>query len=229
MHSLITGPSILWHGLINVRARIKSSPSSIPNLQNKDVIVLVHGLGGHYTNFNVLISNLKKELHQEIVAVDLGDNRHTTIDTDVSTLQSLITSLENCNITLIGLSKGGLVVMKYITSINDLRIKNVITISSPLRGTLITKFLCPTSLANIELGYNSKITTQIRNSMCNINTICNIYHIVPRYDHIIIPTSSAYYETTPNDHIHYCTGYYSHIGISASNEVSDAIITWIRK
>lgn len=223
-HFLLTGPSIIWHGLANIYGRYVSVPTVIPKLQGKDVIVLVHGRNGHYSNFNTLMFNLKKQLSHDIVAVDLGYNRYTTIDTDVSRLCSAIEPLENCKITLVGMSKGGLVVMRYATTMNDSRVQNVITISAPLRGTLVTKFLPSNSSEHKELGYNSKISTEITGA---IDDSYAVYHIVPRWDYIIIPTSSTYYETTDKDHIYFYKGYYSHLGIPFSTEVANAIIAWL--
>jgi hypothetical protein len=64
--------------------------------------------------------------------------------------------------------------------------------------------------------------------MNNITDNLNIYHIVPRFDHMIIPTSSTYYPTTPEEHIFRYSGYYSHIGIPHHNDVSNSIISWLK-
>jgi len=135
------------------------------------------------------------------------------------------------------MSKGGLVVMRYATTMNDSRVQNVITISAPLRGTLVTKFLPSNSSEHKELGYNSKISTEITGA---IDDSYAVYHIVPRWvskanlgpasrfkDYIIIPTSSTYYETTDKNHIYCYNGYYSHLGIPFSTEVANVIIAWL--
>jgi len=223
-HFILTGPSIIWHGLASLYHRIHSVPPVIPTLSNKDVIVFVHGRGGHHSNFNTLMSNLKRHLSHELIAIDLGHNQYTTIDTDVSVLSAAMKSLENCRITLIGLSKGGLTAMRYATTMKDPRIRNIITISSPLHGTLATKFLISSCMANKELGYKSELTQEIA---ANISDNYNIYHIVPRYDHIIIPTSSTYYNTTIKDRIYRYEGYYSHLGISHNSNIAKVIVSWL--
>jgi hypothetical protein len=75
--------------------------------------------------------------------------------------------------------------MRYITNVNDL-------ISSPLRGTKVTKLLPYTkyfTLTHSELGYKSKITSII----VQVHLKIPIYNIVPKYDHVIVPTKSSYY------------------------------------
>ena len=74
--------------------------------------------------------------------------------------------------------------------------------------------------------------------MNNITDNLNLYHIVPRFDHMImtfmeaklpeLPTSSTYYPTTPETHIFRYSGYYSHIGIPHHNDVSNSIISWLK-
>lgn len=85
-HLLLTGPSIIYHSLLTLYYRIISKPSILLCQSDKDVIVLVHGRGGHYSNFHTLSHNLQKHLPHVVFSVDLGDYRNTTIDTDASTL-----------------------------------------------------------------------------------------------------------------------------------------------
>jgi len=124
----------------------------------------------------------------------------------------------DCEIILIGLSKGGVVVARYVTTICDKRIKKVITISSPLHGTIMTELLPKDSLIHRDIGYLSEL---VRNTAAAI-TQCSvpIYHIVPRWDHIII-------RSTDSDNIYHYTGFYSHMGITHSHEIAHVIIKWL--
>lgn len=157
------------------------------------------------------------------------------ISQDVDKLKKSLELYPECNIILIGLSKGGLVVTRYVTTMSDERIRRVITISSPLMGlqpglligvigTKITKLLSKDSITHKELGYGSELTRDIAKE---ISGIVPINHVVPKWDHLIIPTSAAYYPTTNVRNIYYYKGMYSHTGITYSKDVAIAIATWI--
>ena len=54
-----------------------------------------------------------------------------------------------------------------------------------------------------------------------------VYHIVPKWDHLIIPTTSARYDDTPESHIYYYNGSdYGHCGIAYNDEVALIICEW---
>lgn len=225
-HLFMTFPSLIYHRTINLYRRIMAKSLIHTELYQKKIVVFVHGRGGHYTNFNTLIQNLKNKPELEdyyLTAVDLGYNRHTPLDKDVEKLTEFLTAFKECSITLVGMSKGGLTVMKYTTSINDSRIIKIITISAPLQGTIVTNLLSPDSISHQELGYNSKIVNEISEIKIDIP----IYHIIPRWDHLIIPTKSAQYNNTPGTQIYHYNGYYSHIGIIYNKEISNIIGKWL--
>lgn len=225
-HLLITLPSLIYHGLSNLYYRCITPPPSTIVLKDKNVIVFVHGRGGHHSNFVPLINNIKPKISNRyyLRTVDLGDTRNTSIDEDMFKLKGALDIYPDCAITLVGLSKGGVDTMRYVTYFNmDTRIERVITISSPLRGTRITGLLSKESITNKELGYRSKITRHIKTIGINIP----VYHIVPTWDHLIIPTSSAYYRSTEEERIYYYTGLFNHVGITYSKDVAIAIVSWI--
>lgn len=226
LHLLITFPSFVYHGIINLYYRFTWGVPNQQILKGKNVIICVHGRGGHYTNFVPLIENLWSFIDGKyyIRTVDLGNTRHTPIDQDVDKLKKSLELYPECNIILIGLSKGGLVVTRYVTTMSDERIRRVITISSPLRGTKITKLLSKDSITHKELGYGSELTRDIAKE---ISGIVPINHVVPKWDHLIIPTSAAYYPTTNVRNIYHYKGMYSHTGITYSKDVAIAIATWI--
>ena len=209
LHLVITStdvsPSCFWHGVINIYRRLTSTKLSTPSsvqLEKKKMIVFVHGRGGHHTNFVSLITNLKEReqvIDYGYVLIDLGWNASSSIDDDVSRLSQELQRFSDCKITLIGVSKGGLVCTRYITTQKDSRIRRVITISSPLRGTQATMFLSSNSITDKELCYHSHLTETVAQA----NKPVPVYHIVPRWDHVIIPTSSAQYDDTPSNNIYY--------------------------
>jgi hypothetical protein len=92
-------------------------------------------------------------------------------------------------------------------------------------GTDLTSLLDEKSITHQELGSLSPLTQTIYHSIENIQI--PIYHIVPTWDHLIVPTSSAKYPSTPKNNIFYYEGYYNHIVITYDNEIAKAISKWI--
>ena len=225
IHLLITSPSLIYHKFYDIYYRLTANALCQTVLKDKKVVVFVHGRGGHYSNFIPLINNLKYKIPQDyhLKPICLGNNKHTSVDDDVYNLQIALQLYPDCEITLIGLSKGGVVILRYITTIKDSRIKKAITISSPLMGTRMTQLLSSESITNKELGFRSELSKDLE--MSNINV--PIYHVVPRWDHVINPTSSAAYPNTPQSNIYYYNGTYSHTGIIYSNDVANTIASWL--
>ena len=239
-HCGITAPSLLYHGLPLKFIR----PKYISNtpLVNKNVIVFVHGRNGWHSDFDALIVNLKlllpnnlsenniliSEKKYALRSINLGETGYTSIEEDAKRLKTELKIYENCKIVLIGLSKGGLTIMKYATKYNDARLIKLITISSPLKGTQIVSLLFSQKSSVFEsLSFNNSIVNQIIKDKQNLNV--PIYHIVPTFDHLIIPTSSAKYDDTPDENIYYYDGYYySHAGICFNIDVAKSIIKWIQ-
>lgn len=199
-------------------------------LNDKNVVVFIHGRNGHYNDFKYLINNINS-LNQLtdlyiLRTVDLGNTGYTSIDEDVFTLQNKLNIYNNCNITLVGHSKGGVIGLRYMTKKNDARIKKIITISSPLKGTLSASLFPLSSPVRTALGFNNKISQEIENDIVDFNSI---YHIVPTWDHLIIPTSSAKYNNTPESNIYYYKDSYSHGTLQYSLEIAQVISDFVRK
>ena len=102
-------------------------------------------------------------------------------------------------------------------------IKKVITVSAPLNGTQIADYFLPkTHICRIQFGWQSSFTQDLIKSLPpNIPK----YHIVPDWDHMIIPTSSAGITGSNHRTKHY-TGFKGHIGILSSLEVAQWIADW---
>jgi triacylglycerol esterase/lipase EstA (alpha/beta hydrolase family) len=234
-HLLVTLPSIVYHGLINEYNRITALPLVNEQTYNNNIVIFVHGRGGHHSNFTPLIENidlinmddmdsfLSSKCKFFMRTVDLGDTTDTSIDDDVAKLQECLNIYRECRIILVGLSKGGVVIMRYITTIDDTRIQKIITISSPLHGTYATTLLSDDSITNKELCYKSQITQDIAKSNISIP----IFHVAPMWDHLIIPTNSAIYSTTDQNNIYYYSGLYSHTGIIHDMDIAYIILHWI--
>lgn len=222
-HLLITLPSLIYHTTINKYAYYFGGDPIIDN-ENKDireVIIFVHGRGGFRTDFHPLINNLKN-IPFILKAINLGDTRDTSIDEDCLKLHEELEPYEGYNIILVGLSKGGMVVAKYPLLYKDKRIEKIITISAPLKGTHIASFAIFSPITKKELMCGSDICKEIQQ-----NSTIPMYHVVPKYDHMIVPNNSAKLDDTPEDNIYYYDGYYAHNGILYSPDVANAIIRWV--
>lgn len=226
-HLAVTSPSVLYHGLLNLYRWYTAAQLNYEPISNKPVIIFIPGRGGHYTDLIPLIDNLRG--HPQLSdytyrMVDLGNTRYTSIDTDVDRLRRELDKYPGCTLTLIGLSKGGVVATRYVTTVADPRVTKVITLSSPLQGTSMATFFFPsTSVIHQELRHGSDLTSTIAKT----NFPVPIYHVVPQWDNIIVPTESSKYDFTPETNIFYYTGYNSHMGICYSPEVSQAVAGWI--
>lgn len=258
LYSLISLPSLLYHTFLNkyrkysANDKININPLNNKPLYNKNVVVLVHGRNGSPRDFDPLISNIQKcsntifdkdlqdygydkvgkvikygDKFYVLRTVDLGETGNTSISKDAMELEKQLEIYHKCSITLVGLSKGGLVAMKYVTSVANSQIKKVITISTPCKGTYAASLFPSSSSVFKNLSYNNEIVQQIDLKRKFISQ--KIYHIVPKFDQIIIPNTSAKYDDTPEENIYYYNGCeYSHSGIAYSYNVANAIICFIK-
>jgi pimeloyl-ACP methyl ester carboxylesterase len=220
-HASLTFPSILYHTIYDqyLRSHSEVRHNSLPEgIHN--VVVCVHGRGGHATDFEYLINQLKSDKYH-FLAFHLKNNSHTSVSDDVKLIKTyLIPLMSRINkIIFIGLSKGGLTSIKYAIEYPE-KIEKIITVSSPLNGTYVANNYPFCKNTRKELSYKSKFTEEIR----ELSKHLPIYSIVPKYDHMIIPTNSAHY---PHCKTYFYSGYYSHSGILYSSEVINQIKDWI--
>jgi triacylglycerol esterase/lipase EstA (alpha/beta hydrolase family) len=130
-------------------------------------------------------------------------------------------------VILVGLSKGGVTVSNYVATYGTTNVNGVITISSPLDGTMVTDYFLPSEhIARIELGYKSEFTQELKKRLPK-----NIpfFHVVPTWDHVIIPCSSASIEGANHESKIHKNKYYSHLNIQNAPDVIGWIADWINK
>lgn len=253
-HSLFTLPSIFLHGFLNEYNKLTITFTKPTELHNKNVMAFVFGTNGYKADFQPLIDNLmylSKEISEEellendlleeqyviklkngelwvLRLTDIVPTGYSSIDEDTDALEGELSIYHNCNIILVGASKGGLVSMRYASKYNDYRIKKVITISAPLNGTGVVEVLSEHSPLYVNLKYNSDVIQEIEKDRQGMNA--EVYHVVPTYDNLIIPVSSARYFDTPKSHIYTYTGtWYGHLGILHNFAVAKSIIKWTGK
>jgi len=250
LHFLITTPSMLFFGS-QIVSRMTYEHETL-TLTNKNVVVFVHGRNANPSQFAGVIKILADKSETFVVngieyylrAANLGKTAYSSLETDAKSLYDDMRALRDCNITLVGVSKGGLVAMNYATSYQDPRIKKVITISSPLQGTHITKLWSWTSHVCIpkwissvvpqgwltienDMGYHNPKVLEIMSKAKNLTI--PLFHVVPTYDHVIIPTSSAFYTFTPTKNILFYKGYDNHAMIPYNKEVLGFVVKVLGK
>lgn len=180
------------------------------------VIICIHGVGGHVSNFSEL------ELDDPMLYVNLGDNYNNTVEQDLDITMKFLKNTEAKEIILIGMSRGGLVAAE--ASLRDLRIKKVITIASPLRGTCAVNYLRPILKKNLhEMELNSDMCKRLESKIDK----SKFYHVVNKYDFFVYPPENSHYDV-PDDHIHVYSGKLSHIGLLYDQGIKDKIVEWIK-
>jgi hypothetical protein len=246
---IVTLPSIIYHGTLSLVSKFRhdSKKDIIFNtVDSNNLILLVHGYHGHPCNFTPLINNLCIDSNIKdnwnIIAVNLNQFEKYEDNTVQNEASYILQYIQNCNfenIILIGLSKGGLVCATAY-AMNSMKIKKVITICSPLKGTRSCDLYLPKILDIIngnldsvrnDLGFCSSTSSNTLNLLADTEVnYKNIFHIVPTYDHMIYPSTAALYPFVPNDNVFIYTGtMYSHIGVPFNKEIANVIIKWINQ
>lgn len=237
VHFAVTLPSFLWylpHTIYNRYVRAEDLPIvfySDPSRYQDDpndgnhMVVMVHGRNGRSSDFDPLIRNLQYIcVTNPIIAVNLGPTGSTSVCDDSQVLYNLLRDYQHRKIILIGLSKGGLIIGDFLTQKNITNVVALITISSPLSGTQIVNILPENHITRQELGYNSIFTKKLQSSL--LSNSVPVFHVVPTWDHLIIPTSSAFIDKENHKHKVYA-GLNGHCDISRAIEVAQFIKEWI--
>lgn len=226
LNFLVTSWSYYYHGHLNryyesVDASIYTSPASNQKESNKKVLIFVHGKDEKPSWFLPLINNLRDLISSsyEFRFINLGSDRTTTIDEDTTTLRNELRAYSDCNIILIGQAEGGLTIMRYATTVEDPRIKGLITIQSPLMGTE------PSSFPAAQYTSKDPIVKEITQKVTMLNL--PIYHIVNMWDYSMIPLTAAMYPSTPAAHIYYCYWPYSSRGMNYNSGIAKILAGWI--
>lgn len=226
-HFIASLPGLCWYGPQQLYNRVGNRPiTHIVGTTDPEskIVVFVHGFNGKPQNFIPLINNLKiLGATYSTATVDLGPTHNSSIISDSDVLDKFLKKYSGREICLVGLSKGGLVVSNYVATYHNHSVSKVITIASPLRGTAMADFLPSGHISRIEFGSDSKFTQDLAK---NLPANVKFYHIVPEWDHLIIPTSNSYYE---NCQTKICGGHTSHVGIVFDMDVAQTINTWINE
>lgn len=220
---VITLPGLLYYFSIAAYYRHCLSTPIFPFDVNRTSIVFIHGRGGapndmlYLAQYDPFLSD-----KYNIILANLENTRSTSIQEDSNNLERQLAHVTG-DIILVGLSKGGLVGAHYST--RDVRVKKLITISSPLHGTQLADYHYSDHVRE-NLGYKSQTITDIVQKVMD-NVGCEYYHIVPQCDHVIVPTGSAYYKHVEPSHVFYYKGLASHMGVQLQPACAQQILAWL--
>jgi len=224
---IITLPSFYYHSWLNSYYQVIPKPITQEENNKKKVIIYVHGMKADETQFYPLIEKMKKTISNEYMLrpVYIGDTSRTDISEDAIRLGYEIEKYNNCDITLIGISKGGLAVIYYAINNKDKRIKKIITIATPVMGTEGLKIFPEEFFLQSQFSTTSINILQMV-SQVDLLTI-PIYHVVGMWDTMIYPKNAAIYPKTPKENIYYCYWPYNHIGINYNEYLAELLVQWI--
>lgn len=245
---LITMPSIIYHGILSMMQKFKYDEKEdiiFNSINTNNLILFVHGYHGHPCNFFPLVRNIfeldpsiKNEWNIRAISLNkFDDYKDNTVTKEAQLIEDYLENNKYDKVILIGLSKGGLVCTTVYASSKS-NIQKVITIASPLMGTKSCDLFLPKILDSISgnLDY-------VRNDLCyysstSSNTLdiliekkdAHIFHIVPKYDHMIYPSSTAMYSFVSEGNVFRCDdAFYSHIGVPYNKKIAASIVDWIKK
>jgi len=215
---LITLPSIAFHG---ITSRYNNwtiiNNTTLPHGIH-DVIVFVHGVDGCSAEFLTMRNEFtNRNIPYEMIAIDFGSNSGIPVHEEVETLHNILFSQWDHikTIRFVGHSKGGIVTILYAKKYPE-KIVSMVTISSPIKGSLIASYNPIYPVVRRELGFNSPT---IKNLIPH-NPSYKLLHIIPFFDHLIQPVGVA---KSPYGQVYYYTGFYSHNGIMCAPDVIDVI------
>lgn len=223
--AVLDGPSWFWNNYI----LYNTDPITVhQNADDDSVVVFVHGRNGHDSSFYGTINGLKKlGVNKTLVTVYLGPTGKTSVVEDTNTLCNSLKQIGAKKVILVGLSKGGLTVSNYVATYGTTNVSAVITISSPLSGTLTASYLMKPiewvlgpHIARTELGYQSDFTIDLEE---RLPADIPFFHVVPTWDHLVIPTSSASIKGPNHTSRVFDEKYYNHLNIQSSPRV----LKWI--
>ena len=236
-HFLLTSPTTIrdfiyfQHNKYVVNNSLNINPSA------KHIIVLVHGRYSCPVQFVDIQEKLLTTIDSQTTLFPVWmKNGSSSIRDDGQSLYNQLSDYFGRQIhrelTIIGISKGG-VTACYALILNDpiFSVRKIITLSSPLKGTKLADWsFC--SVTRQELSYQSQFLISLEKRLKKLlekNNNVKIYHIVPQWDHIIIPVEASFYNHTPSTMILKYQGWAGHVGIQYDPVVINQINQWVHE
>ena len=198
----------------------------VSSFDNPRPILLVHG----YLNAGFVWMFLRKYLSKNgfgpVYTIDLGHPFQSihSYALKVQQIARQIAQETGCiELTLVGHSMGGLVSCYYAAKFARVNsVLKVITIGSPLFGTRVAKIGLGQCAREMEIG--SEFIKEFHDAM-EVRGDLQIYNIVSTVDEIVIPYSSAVFQSEPQNQLFIED--IGHISLLFSKRVADQLCGWI--
>lgn len=161
--------------------------------KNKNPIILIPGLFEEHHFLDTFADALSLAGHPIYILENLGRNIKTVPDS-AKLVKELIIEKDLHNIIIVAHSKGGLI-GKYLLAFDnaDDRIKKVIAIASPWKGTKLFNYFWQKSMK--EFRPESEIINKLKKQPQVNNKIVSIYG---ESDNVVFPIDSCYLEGAKN-------------------------------
>lgn len=186
------------------------------------LVLFIHGRGGSASCFKMMSNTIleKKQFKDwNMVAIQ---SEKSSLDDQEKFVSSWIEKSGYDEIVVVGLSKGGLLAVNL--ALKHESIKKIITICSPLHGTIAANyFLSKKNKEYEDLKYSSPLHERLEKEISARGV--DIYHIIPQKDYFIYPNTSSFYEKTSPLKIFEVNS--DHIGLPFNKKVCEKVSEWI--
>ncbi|MBJ7449942.1 MAG: hypothetical protein JHC93_06240 [Parachlamydiales bacterium] len=192
-------------------------------------VILIHGIYGHKAFWNEFRKHLEFAGVNNIHVIQLH-NSQLGVKDHANQLKDHINVVLGNNrergVKLIGASRGGVVAAYFTEFVAEdigIDVKAVVTIGSPLSGTLCANVL-PRVVAR-DMGYRSSFIIKLREKILE-NCKTHYYHIATRTDPVIIPYHSAL--TGKDKNKEFLVSGQSHNSLLFDHSVIHRVISWLQ-
>ncbi len=189
-------------------------------------ILLIHGFLGSSSNLIYHWYRLRKAGHKNVFCINLGDPRKSIeeyaekVAKKVERIQELTGRKD---LVLVGHSMGGLVAEQYRSiAPKDTQVKKIITLGTPILGTVVAHLAAFWSKSAKEMLPNSPFLQRLK-KFVEADQTTQYYHVGAKADLIVPPLASALGGETKykSTHVIQARG---HIGILYSRTTGDFVV-----
>jgi triacylglycerol esterase/lipase EstA (alpha/beta hydrolase family) len=202
-------------------------------------IVYIHGRGDNVGQFNSIANIIRDTTDFNYLLVNLDQRDNPVHDDVIKTrdqiyhhFKSLLDKGLDLDITLVGISKGGVTAASLIANhCGDKRVhySKLITIASPLNGTVLANYAFWTN-AKADLSFGNIHAQNVKFELANLASDGKLrtYHVTNQFDNIVIPANMSAYKFTSSKT-------YKHRNLTSHNAIQDhptvvaKVVEWIKE